>query len=59
MHISVNKNTVAKRPMKYAALASGTVSHVWSEDEQHSNKRKVYVTAKAMSPQIKAPRNGK
>lgn len=43
MLVSVNKNTVAKRPISYAALASGTVSHVWSDEEPKMEKRKVRV----------------
>jgi hypothetical protein len=47
MLVSVNKNTVAKRPINYAALASGTVSHVWSDEEPKLVKRKVHVHAKS------------
>jgi hypothetical protein len=45
MYISVNKSTTTRRPVKYAALASGTISHVWSEEEETSkyDRRKVRV----------------
>jgi hypothetical protein len=33
MFISVNKKTSNHRPVKYAALSSGTISHVWYDDE--------------------------
>lgn len=48
MHISVNKSTTTSRPVRYAALASGTISHVWSEEEEYStlNRRKVRVDLK-------------
>ena len=34
---TVNKKTIARRPVKYAALSSGTVSAVWY-DEDHAAK---------------------
>ncbi len=38
MLIRVNKNTGAKRPnVKYAALSTGTVSHVWYDEESASS----------------------
>lgn len=43
MQASVNKKTVVRRPVKYSALSSGTISHVWCDDEQaasNSQKRK-------------------
>ena len=40
MYISVNKKTNGKRPVKYAALSSGTISHVWYDEEPASAKRK-------------------
>jgi hypothetical protein len=48
MHISVNKSTTTSRPVKYAALASGTISHVWSEEEEISklSRRQVRVDLK-------------
>ncbi len=46
MYISVNKTTVAHRPVHYAALASGTISHVWSEEEVLGTKRPVKVVAR-------------
>jgi hypothetical protein len=33
MNISINKKTNTTRPVKYAALSSGTISHVWYDDE--------------------------
>ena len=59
MLVSVNKNTVAKRPIKYSALASGTVSHVWSDEEHAPAKRQVRIAARAAKQEIKAPRDGK
>lgn len=59
MFVSVNKNSVAKRPISYAALASGTVSHVWSEEEPKAQKRQVRIASRAAKPEIKAPRDGK
>ncbi|MBN8543170.1 MAG: hypothetical protein J0M34_02790 [Alphaproteobacteria bacterium] len=51
MYISVNKSTTTRRPVQYAALASGTISHVWSEEEEYStlNRRKVRVELKRES----------
>jgi hypothetical protein len=46
MLVSVNKFTVARRPVRYAALASGTISHVWSEEPATQEKRTVKVVAK-------------
>lgn len=37
MHMTtVNKKTVTRRPVKYAALSSGTVSSVWYDEDQAS-----------------------
>lgn len=37
MYISVNKQSNIRRPMQYAALASGTtVDSFWSEEEEFS-----------------------
>jgi hypothetical protein len=33
MILRVNKNTNIRRPVKYAALSSGTVSAVWYDEE--------------------------
>lgn len=33
MHIRVNKNTSRRTPVKYAALSTGTISHVWYDEE--------------------------
>ncbi|MFZ4125115.1 MAG: hypothetical protein ACOYJ2_03465 [Rickettsiales bacterium] len=51
MYISVNKSTTTRRPVQYAALASGTISHVWSEEEELSklNRRQVRVELKRES----------
>lgn len=51
MYISVNKSTTTRRPVQYAALASGTISHVWSEEEELSklNRRQVRVDLKRES----------
>jgi hypothetical protein len=39
MHIRVNKHTHIRKPVvKYAALSTGTVSHVWYDDESESIK---------------------
>lgn len=41
MHIRVNKNT-GNRPqaVKYAALLTGTISHVWYDDESESMQKR-------------------
>lgn len=39
MMIRVNKNT-NRRPIRYAAMLSGTVSAVWSDDETSSTAPK-------------------
>ncbi len=36
--ISINKETVTRKPVDAALLAMGTVSHVWFEDEIKSEK---------------------
>lgn len=58
MHISVNKNTTTSRPVKYAVLASGTISHVWSDEEETAtiDRRKVRVDLKT---EIKFLKNAK
>ncbi len=38
MLIRVNKKTNTKNNVKYAALASGTVSHVWYDEDSASAK---------------------
>lgn len=43
MVITINKNTNVRRPVQYAALASGTISHVWSDEEAGNEKRRVKV----------------
>ncbi|MEJ0010078.1 MAG: hypothetical protein WDN72_05925 [Alphaproteobacteria bacterium] len=40
MLIRVNKSTSTRKPVKYAALSSGTISHVWYDEEASSAKRK-------------------
>lgn len=46
MLVSVNKHTVMRRPVQYAALASGTISHVWSDEEVYASKRPVKVVVR-------------
>lgn len=36
MFISVNKKTNTRRPVRYSALSSGTISHVWYDDDTAS-----------------------
>lgn len=36
MHISVNKKTNTRRPVTYSALSSGTISHVWYDDDSQA-----------------------
>lgn len=44
MLIRVNKKTsAAKKPVQYAALSSGTISHVWCEEETSDQKRKNHI----------------
>lgn len=33
MQTTMNKKTIARRPVKYAALSSGTISHVWYDED--------------------------
>jgi hypothetical protein len=51
MYISVNKSTTTRRPVQYAALASGTISHVWSDEEETATlpRRQVRVELKRES----------
>lgn len=50
MVITINKHTNPRRPVQYAALASGTISHVWSEEEEQlQEKRKVKVLVRSES----------
>lgn len=35
MIVRVNKNTGTQKPVKYAILSSGTISHVWCDDESN------------------------
>ncbi len=39
MMVRVNKNQAVKKPVRYAALSSGTISHVWYEEEAPEFKR--------------------
>lgn len=39
--ISINKETVTRKPVDAALLAMGTASHVWFEDEVKSEKREM------------------
>ncbi len=34
MHMTTAKKTVTRRPVKYSALSSGTISAVWYDEEQ-------------------------
>lgn len=45
--LSVNKETINKRPMNVALLAAGTASHVWFEEEIKSEKRELKAYAQA------------
>ncbi len=38
MIIKVNKSTRVRKPVKYATLSSGTISHVWYDDDSESLK---------------------
>ncbi len=47
MFISINKKTNNRRPVTYSALSSGTISHVWYDDEtsaKTSTRRKNRIT---------------
>lgn len=37
--MSINKETVTRKPVDAALLAMGTVSHVWFEDEIKSERQ--------------------
>ncbi len=39
MLVRVNKRIPTRKPVKYSALSSGTISHVWSDDEFEANLR--------------------
>jgi hypothetical protein len=47
MIIAINKSSNARKPVQYAALASGTISHVWSDAEESGEKRTVKVMARS------------
>jgi hypothetical protein len=36
MILRINKNTGTQRPVKYAALSTGTISHVWYDEDSAS-----------------------
>lgn len=38
MLIRVNKKISSRNPVKYAAMSSGTISHVWYDEETESAK---------------------
>ena len=38
MMIRVNKKITSRKPVKYAALSTGTISHVWYDEESCSVK---------------------
>lgn len=48
MLIRVNKNTGTRRqPVKYAALSTGTISHVWYDEDsagQQKRRNRIKVT---------------
>lgn len=47
MFISINKTTNNRRPVTYSALSSGTISHVWYDDDtsaKTSARRKNRIT---------------
>ena len=49
MHMTTNKKAPTRRPVKYAALSSGTVSSVWYDEEQansSSQKRRNAIVLK-------------
>lgn len=52
MHIRVNKNTAKSRqPVKYAALSTGTISHVWYDDESTpAAKRRNNIKLRSQKP---------
>lgn len=39
--LSINKETINKRPMNVALLAAGTASHVWFDEEIKSERREL------------------
>lgn len=39
--LSINKDTVTRKPVDAALLAMGTASHVWFEDEIKAEKKEV------------------
>ncbi len=50
MHMAnINKKTISRRPVKYAALSSGTVSSVWYDEDQaatSAGKRRNHIMLK-------------
>ena len=56
MQMNVNKK-ITRRPVKYAALSSGTISHVWYDEDQAAKlaqKRKNRIQLKSEKPAAKA-----
>ena len=57
MFISVNKRSNIRRPVQYAALASGTTGDVvWSEEEEFSKIARRQVRVEIVRQQTKEPR---
>ncbi len=40
MILRVNKNTGTQKPVKYAALSTGTISHVWYDEESSASPKR-------------------
>ncbi len=56
MFISVNKRSNIRRPVQYAALASGTTGDVvWSEEEEFSKIARRQVRVEIVRQQPKEP----
>lgn len=60
MLIRVNKKITTRQPVKYAAMSSGTISHVWADEESDSiskPKRRNHIrVTRDMSKTAEAPR---
>ncbi len=51
---TINKKTINRRPVKYSALSSGTVSSVWYDEDQaatSAQKRTNRITLQREKPQ--------
>lgn len=59
MNIVVNKKTNTTRQVKYAALSSGTISHVWYDDETNAPaaKRQNRIMLTRESATVKSAKN--